>query len=681
MAVKNAQRRHTPGSTSIIKLFFQILQCLHHLSICKAQSGGLVTKAFKSKLKELNRFMRPAQETTPLREDILAVNQNWMKDMTGVLQAHYSSRISELLDQIKASKLNLESFDQTISSALQWARRNFGSKLKQATIQEFQDLLKSIRPGQSKPQQQQATSSNKQVGKNQYTGKGKAANPLNINVANANNIKVKPTTSKPKTPTPKMPTALVWTSGWDHDNQIRRVRGPLDPLSNFFMFSFFWRGQWHKSVEHAYQWDKAIQHDNMSLAERICRAPTAKAAKFIADESLKANIAPTWASYKLDLMLDLLIHKGRQNTTFFQELLQSVGYRIVHPVGCGFWGQGKDGKGSDHFANLLVKARAILTSDPIDSHVARDTNPVDSHVASDPQPGTSLVTQVPPQVDSHVANVPQPSTSLHAQVPPEAPVTSPVSSQASPLNSTHRSPIPNRGWETQTPVARQTNPVVPGTPAGSTRSRVRRQLASTLSPGDSMPAALSPGDSGPKGILNVHPKTNKANWHIKNVEKPILVIGDSNLARIQAQKSNVQIESFPGGNFSNIRKMLQRSLANKINTTLAQHVIFSVGINDLNNKPHSTSVPELRKVIHLAKDLFPNATVHFAQINFSQELSAYQKNNLREINDFISKLSLCKYIKRLAHPKFRVTDDHIHWTPNTANAFLEHWVGSLAPHF
>ena len=368
-------------------------------------------------------------------------------------------------------------------------------------------------------------------------------------------------------------------------------------------------------------------------------------------------------------------------------------------VGCDFWGHGRDGKGSDHFAKLLVKARIILTSDPIDSHVARDTNPADeSHVANnEPRPSTSLATQVPPPVDSHVAkpctSLASPqidshvattsgSTSLVTQVSSEKPDTSPDSSHASPLNSTPRSPTPNRGWEIKTPLTKHTNQAAPGTPAGGTRSRARRDLASTLSPGDG--GQLSSGDSQPAGILNKHSKTNKASWQLNNVEKPILVIGDSNCAIFQAPKSNFQIESFPGGRFHNIRIMLEQSLANKINTTLAQHVIISIGINDLKNKPHTTTVPEMRKVIHLANKIFPNATVHLAQINFSQDLPAQSKDNLRDLNHWISTNSLVctSHIKRLAHSKFRVQGDNIHWTQNTANAFLEHWSSSLKlPHF
>jgi ribA/ribD-fused uncharacterized protein len=640
---KKVQRRHSPGQSSLAKLFFQILQCLHHQAICKAQSEGHVTKAFKSKLADLDRFMKPAQETTPLREDILAVNQHWMSQMTRVLLDHYSSRVCELLGQIKSSKLNLESFEQNSSIALEWAKRNFGKKIKQATIQEFRKLLSTIRPGQSnslppaasRPQQAQ-------VGKAKFTGKGKLPNPHAKPAANT------PTPQHTNTHTPL--SRQDWISGWDHVKMIRRVRGPKDPLSNFFPCSLNFRGQKLKSVEHAYHWDKAIQHDCYSAAERIMRAPTALDAKRIADKEIV--VAPAWESYKLDLMLDLLIHKGQQNQSFFNELVQSVGYTITHPVKDSFWGSGLQGNGDDHFSKLLVKARTILTSDPqhLGSPTATDQN-------------TSLH-----QAKVSSQNEPM-TTSLHqAQVDP-----SPVSTTPPPQTPTDTqslwSPTPTRGWETTPPLNRQPNFSVEDTPARGTRSHtVRRQLSSTSTQG--------------KGILHRHPKLrhSKASWKLNKVEKPILVIGDSNLSNIQALNSNTQIESFPGANFYSIKMVLQRSFESKIDVSLAQQVILSVGILEKRNKSHTTSIPELRRLINSANKLFPNATVFIAQINFSQSLSDLEKQNLRNINEFIRTRNLCPNLKRLDHSKFKVIDDNIHWTSKTADAFLEHWL-NLLPHF
>jgi ribA/ribD-fused uncharacterized protein len=655
---KKVQRRHSSGKTSLAKLFFQILQCLHHQAICNAQSEGNVTKAFRSKLKDLNQFLKPAQETTHLRENILATNWQWMTLMTSILLDHYSSRISELLGQIKSSKLNLESFEQNTSIAIEWAKRNFGKKIKPATIQDFRKLISSIRPGQtnslppveSRPQQPQ-------VGKAKFTGKGKLPDP-----------QAKPAaTTKPPTPqnTHKPLTGQDWTSGWDHVKMIRRVRGPKDPLSNFFPCSINFRGQNFKSVEHAYHWDKAVQHDCYSTADKIMLAPTALDAKRIASKEIV--VAPTWESYKLDLMLDLLIHKGQQNQAFFNELVQSVGYTLIHPVKDSFWGCGLQGNGNDHFSKLLVKARTILTSDP---------QPPSSHTVT-PQNTSLQQAKVSTWNESHdtslyqtqVSDVVSPATSLHeAQVDPTGSPAPPTPPPHTPTDTQSLwSPTPTRGWEVTPPLNRQPN-FIHDTPARGTRSQVRRNLTKPNT------------HTQCTGILNRHSKVKKTCWALTKVDKPILIIGDSNLSNIQAPNSNVQIESFPGGNFYNIRTMLQRTLKSKINTTLAQHIIISVGINDRNNKPHSTSIPELRKVIHSAKELFQNATVHIAQINFSTELSDLHKTNLRTLNDYISKLSLCENLKRLPHSKFRVVDDNIHWTYKTANAILEHWL-NLLPNF
>ena len=62
---------------SLLKCLYQIIQCLHHRAISRDQSEGNFSKAFRSKLTHLDKFIRPAQPNTNIRSRINEANKNW----------------------------------------------------------------------------------------------------------------------------------------------------------------------------------------------------------------------------------------------------------------------------------------------------------------------------------------------------------------------------------------------------------------------------------------------------------------------------------------------------------------------------------------------------------------------------------------------------------------------------
>ena len=737
MAKKNVQRKHSSGPASLTKLFFQILQCLHHLAICKAQSEGQVTKAFKSKLKELNRFMRPAQENSNLREDILAVNKSWMTEMTKLLQDHYSSRISELLDLITSSKPTLDAFQQNYTNSLQWARRNFGTKIKQATFKEFRDLVHTIRPGLSK-QQQSASAASKTsrptVSKTQHVGKyskhmgrsnsihvpnhttqstsaakhtthstsaakhttqsTSAAKHTTQSTSAAKHTTQSTSAAKHTTQSTSVPNHNIQlndrSSGWDHVNQIRRVIGHLDPLSNFYPCKISWRHQTFNSVEQAYQWYKAIAHDSQSTANKILKCEKAIDCKRIANDELPA-LNDTWDIHKLDIIYNLLITKGQQCAKFFEELVQSVGYDIVHPVKDAFWGSGKHGEGHEHFSKLLIKARTSLTSDPIhsitDSQAVSNTQQQDTSLHQAQVSDTSLHQA---QVSPEHGPPPFTHTPTQSQTPsPRSPTPPPTRGkktehlamknnrhQSAPSNITPSpQPASTTPKKAAPPVRRQLLQHA-STPAKNTRLATRCNQPTQAAPHTDEPT--SPKKTIPATYDNLlkHNKTGKGEWYLATRLKPVLVLGDSNIARItELPNDNITMESYPGGTFRNIRDMMQRAFNQGVDTSNYKHVILSVGVNSKTNKAITVQA-EFPKFLRMAKKLFPTAEIYITEVHFSSHLPRDQCANLDDLNSMIRNQMICPHISR--HPDHgKFIGDNIHWTEATANTILQHWIDKI----
>ena len=76
-----------------VKTLYKLIQGLHHVSIMTGQQKGKLTKGFDSKLRELNRFFKPACPTDKLAADIQNKNMEWIKSVTGVLISHYEAAV------------------------------------------------------------------------------------------------------------------------------------------------------------------------------------------------------------------------------------------------------------------------------------------------------------------------------------------------------------------------------------------------------------------------------------------------------------------------------------------------------------------------------------------------------------------------------------------------------------
>ena len=188
----------------------------------------------------------------------------------------------------------------------------------------------------------------------------------------------------------------------------------------------------------------------------------------------------------------------------------------------------------------------------------------------------------------------------------------------------------------------------------------------------------------PRGLMSrprqqhfprIHSGGDKRAWSFI-CEKPIIFIGDSNLARIpKFPYLNVQVESFSGANFVNIDWMMKRRFARNHIENHVQTVVLCQGIN-LRDSTDSTMIKVQLALLHRrCREVFPNAIIYVAQTNFSPGLSLRQRDTLNTLNDYIA--VNYRYLKPLEASKFQTTPDNIHWTPETARLIFQHYLSQI----
>lgn len=160
-------------------------------------------------------------------------------------------------------------------------------------------------------------------------------------------------------------------------------------------------------------------------------------------------------------------------------------------------------------------------------------------------------------------------------------------------------------------------------------------------------------------------------WRVKG-EKPILILGDSNINQIPPfHNTEVQADSYPGASFYHFNKLMDQTEKH----TDTEVLILSVGINNRDQDAAKTSIKQLRSMFKKASSAFPHTDIRIPIINFSPLLSTEQKNNLITINKHIEQN--LPFFDPLPQELFHTINDNIHWTPETAGEILSHWLTVL----
>lgn len=139
---------------------------------------------------------------------------------------------------------------------------------------------------------------------------------------------------------------------------VIQVKGAEHVLSNFYMSScpVVYYGLEYKSVEHAYQTEKAEFHGAKTVSHEIRNSVNASAAKC---RARCLRVSSKWHTVKENVMRELLSAKAECVPEFRQFLLATADSIITHPVQDSFWGS-LHGHGEDRFAHLLMELRYKL---------------------------------------------------------------------------------------------------------------------------------------------------------------------------------------------------------------------------------------------------------------------------------------------------------------------------------
>ena len=213
---------------------------------------------------------------------------------------------------------------------------------------------------------------------------------------------------------------------------------------------------------------------------------------------------------------------------------------------------------------------------------------------------------------------------------------------------------------------------------------LKRSAPSPTSSPDS-PTTIPPTPKRPRGDAsqknrypctpNTHLSNPKNNWKLPPTEKPILIIGDSNLSRITSTPSkDVQVESYPGAKLCHA----DRIVSSYSHPQHPEKIILSFGLNNRSTEPRSTSFHNLRKLIGTTKKTFPKSEIYFPLVNIARNLPQREIENLKKLNHLAKNdLHRVTIIPCLDSSQFELSSDPIHWTKQTANSIMKHWLHHL----
>jgi ribA/ribD-fused uncharacterized protein len=172
-------------------------------------------------------------------------------------------------------------------------------------------------------------------------------------------------------------------------------QGPTHPLSNFYECP--WECQYNiythtfNTTEAAYQYQKAIFHDDFDAAGAIVKELTGRGAKeksksIVKDPTKEDGHGKKWHGINVQVMEDILREKVKCCPHYRSTLLKSGSKALVENVkNSTFWGCGPDGKGTNKLGKLHEKIRSALVQDGEDGEVQIIPNTNEKYTPKSPK--------------------------------------------------------------------------------------------------------------------------------------------------------------------------------------------------------------------------------------------------------------------------------------------------------
>ena len=136
----------------------------------------------------------------------------------------------------------------------------------------------------------------------------------------------------------------------------------------------------------------------------------------------------------------------------------------------------------------------------------------------------------------------------------------------------------------------------------------------------------------------------------------------------------MQVESYPGAKLCHA----DRIVSSYSHPQHPEKIILSFGLNNRSTEPRSTSFHNLRKLIGTTTKTFPKSEIYFPLVNFAPNLPQREIENLKKLNHLAkTDLHRVTIIPCLDSSQFEISSDPIHWTKQTANSVMKHWLHHL----
>jgi ribA/ribD-fused uncharacterized protein len=731
MAHRRTNQNSVQSNLPISKLFFQILQCLHHISNV-TQSNGLKNKAFQKKRDELDRFIRPAQESSgsKFRQQYKIHINNFLLQTLSELESHYQERIESLLSQTRSANLSGQDFKTAVMVALKWGRKNFGSKLSSNTINKFHSLINPVSntsptratstaphhpnthqsfptnrseetlsptPGPSRESQPHYLDRQSTVHYPHLSPPNKQTNfhppQAEVTLPEARVV------TEPSTPTRQTPPHTK-SSSFQFTSRTPPVRGmpesdrsstnsprrgtPPTPTSNNQSHQFSDPAPTHQGSRNirgsndplSNFYHCTLRYEGMSFVSAEHAYQYQKALLLAADEGFLIKLAGVQSSH----------------------LAQKLGKQLNNPKNGDKIRQWEQIRGQVMESILTAKAKQV---DLFRSTLIATGNQTLTHNLFNRFWGTTHVTATGSTfIGQNVFAIllTELRSNLQNQNKPRPTHPTKPNQNRNMLNQPN-----NRFITLQTDPLPHQDSAENTEPAGhavrrSARIASKRPNVITPHPNQlcSLPANPTQQRSKPKGYqqkqtnvavsgpqihksyIKDQPNTWENLW--AHCQSEAIIIGDSNLKRVTSvPKHSVEIHSFSGARAHHLTKVLQ-SCNSKFSTP--QNIILSVGINSRGGEILQCAKLDYKDMIEQASEIFPNATIHVPLINISGLLRRDEQEQLNQLNEFIEKVcpdysKHFKILPTIEPNKFQTDPSGVHWTQAVANRIMRHWLNHL----
>ncbi|MEG7523872.1 MAG: NADAR domain-containing protein, partial [Chromatiales bacterium] len=443
---------------SFTKMFYQMLQLLHHIGVTKQQAEGKLSKSFERKTAYLNKFVRPARPNENIRREIHNTNLAWATNMGRVMLKHYQTSLTKLTENISAANLSNETIQSAKQTALQWAKRNFGNKLQSKTVTEFVNQIRDACSGHQtsdRGQENCRSSTNhpstSKTSKHADTrGKNGSHYPAPWYTKNLPGSTPIPGASKPIFRQNRSPPG-----SWNSEQYISNIVNSLDPASNDYACEVCLPNSFENATfasgTHALAYAQAIYLDQDSLATAIFAAKTAGEVIQLTRQ-LPAD-SGNWLQHAQDVLWEIFIWKFRHIPAFTNRVFEARQTNFLNRSWDPYWGMGPMGMGD----NLYGKALSQFCSFQLDYTTPPPPMPLITPTAKSP---TALHNGNPtPQTSQTYGPTPPPLEA--SPVLPQGwnySITTPVATPVIPINCFPELSVPPSPLPT-TPKPLKTNTV------------------------------------------------------------------------------------------------------------------------------------------------------------------------------------------------------------------------------